>query len=131
MAHSENEEPGEAWIQIHPEYFDLYDEIIDYIEEDLADRVDGTGFVKQYINSDSELENIASKRGYRKLPFKIPILRFEITKNQKVRLPEGYTLMSVEEEDNPFERGKAKMLSFGGRYSPSEWGPPSVITEMQ
>lgn len=26
VAHSENEEPGEAWIQIHPDYFHLHGE---------------------------------------------------------------------------------------------------------
>ncbi|TYB94796.1 MAG: GNAT family N-acetyltransferase [Kosmotoga sp.] len=131
VAHSENEEPGEAWIQIHPDYFFLYEEIIDYIEENLADRVDGTGFVKLYVNSNSELERIVSNKGYRKLPFKTPILKQEITKKQEVTLPDGYTLLSVEEEDNPVERGKVKMLSFGGRYPPSQWLPPSVMKEMQ
>jgi len=41
---SENEEPGEAWIQIHPDYTFLYDEMITYIEENLADRVDGLAY---------------------------------------------------------------------------------------
>lgn len=104
---------------------------IDYIEENLADRVDGIGFVKLYVNSDSELEKIASKRGYKKFPFKTPILKMEINETRKVKLPEGYTLMSVEEEDNPYKRGKAKMLSFGGQYPPSKWLPPSVLREMQ
>jgi len=72
VVHSANEEPGEAWIQIHPDYFRLYGEIIDYSEENLADRVDGIGLVKLYVSSDSELEKIASKRGYKRLPFKIP-----------------------------------------------------------
>ncbi|MGC9384244.1 MAG: hypothetical protein ACP5D6_06565 [Kosmotogaceae bacterium] len=103
---------------------------IDYIEENLADRVDGIGLVKLYVNSDSELEKIASKRGYKKLPFKTPILKMEINETRKVKLPKGYTLMSVEEEDNPYKREKAKMLSFGREYPPSKWLPPSVLREM-
>lgn len=108
VAYSENEEPGEAWIQIHPDYFFLYEEIIDYIEKSHVDRVDGTGFVKLYVNSDSELERIVSNKGYMKLPFKTPILKMEIKKKQKVKLPDGYKSMTVEERVILSKEGKLK-----------------------
>ena len=59
---SENEEPGEAWIQIHPDYTFLYDEMVTYVEEHLADRVGDVGFVKLYVNAGTELEQVAGER---------------------------------------------------------------------
>jgi hypothetical protein len=35
----------------------------------------------------------------------------EITETRKMKLPEGYTLMNVEEEDDPYERGKLGCFS--------------------
>jgi len=50
---TDNEEPGEAWIQIHPDYTFLYEEMVTYIEEHLADRVGDIGYVKLYVNEGS------------------------------------------------------------------------------
>ncbi len=68
VACTENEERGEAYIHIHPDYDFLYSEIIDYIEENLADRAHGESYVKLYTQSDnSKLENLVKQRGYKKL----------------------------------------------------------------
>ena len=67
VVHTENEEPGEGWIQIHPECTDLYGEMVTYIEQHLADEAEDIGYVKLYLNDNSELEQIACDRGYKKL----------------------------------------------------------------
>ncbi len=78
VAHSENEEPGEAWIQVHPNYGFLCPEIIDYIEENLADRANGYGLVKLYVKDLDDLESVVEEKGYIRLETPIPYLVYEI-----------------------------------------------------
>lgn len=60
---SENEEPGEAWFQVHPDYTFLYDEMLTYAEERLADHAGGQGFLKAYVNDGCELAERVRERG--------------------------------------------------------------------
>ncbi len=133
VVHSENEEPGEAWFQIHPEYTSLYPEMLDYAEETLADRVNDIGFVKAYINAGTELESIAQARGYRKLNESMGHSEYVIDVNTlpPTQLPEGFVIKSVLEEDNVEKRSAVKALAFGGGYAPSDWAPASVYQKVQ
>jgi len=131
VVHSENEEAGEAWIQIHPKYHGLYDEMVTYAEEHLADRVDGTGYLKLYVNDGTALEGIVEARGYRRLPFQHTILEHRIENPAAPELPEGYVVRSVAEEDDVDKRRKAKSLAFGAHYNPRDWGPAEAYREMQ
>lgn len=131
VTHSENEEPGEAWIQIHPDHTDLYDEMISTIEETLADRVEDLGYVKLFVNDGSDLEELAEERGYRKLPFPLGYMEYRIEDRRPVELPEGFTIKSVADEDDVEKRRIVRALAFGGDYSPSEWPPAWVMREMQ
>jgi ribosomal protein S18 acetylase RimI-like enzyme len=129
---SENEEPGEAWIQIHPDYVFLYDEMVTYIEENLADRVDGIVYVKLYIDEDSELKQIAEARGYRKLVKQGSThLEYNITDPKPPQLQEGFVIRSVMDEDDPDKRRISKSIAFGANYCPSNWAPASVYKVMQ
>ena len=131
---SENEEPGEAWIQIHPDYTFLYDDMVDYIEAHMSDRVDGLGYVKLYVNEGCELEAVASGRGYRKLVWRTPYLGYALDASDDLvapQLAEGFVIKSVLEEDDPDKRRIAKSIAFGGGYAPSDWAPASVYEEMQ
>jgi len=129
---NENEEPGEAWIQIHPDYTFLYDEIVTYIEDHLADRVGEIGYVKLYINEDSELEEIARDRGYRKLlKHGTTHLEYTITDIPTPQLPKGFVIKSVLDEDDADKRRIAKAIAFGANYCPSDWAPASAYAEMQ
>ncbi|MGD2250270.1 MAG: GNAT family N-acetyltransferase [Candidatus Methanofastidiosia archaeon] len=131
VVHSENEEPGEAFIQIHPDYTFLYNEMVTYIEEHLADKVGTTRYVKLYINQGCELEHIAGEKGYRKLPFGTPWLEYQLDTIPNSQLPEGFIIKSVLDEDNIEKRRKAKAIAFGAHYSPLSWPPASAYKEMQ
>ena len=131
VVNSENEEPGEAWVQIHPGYTFLYDEMVTYIEEHLADRVGSVGYVKLYVNTDSELEQVARARGYRNLGWETAFLEYVIEDTPAPLLPEGFSIKSVYDEDDVEKRRLVRALSFGPNYCPSHWLPTSVLEEMQ
>ena len=131
VANSENEEPGEAWIQIHPDYTFLYDDMVTYIEAHLAARVGDIGYVKLYIDEASELREIAKTRGYRKLKHGATHRECVIHELPAPQLPEGFAIRSVLDEDDVDKRRIAHALAFGGNYSPSDWPPASTYLEMQ
>ncbi|MEW6524941.1 MAG: hypothetical protein AB1445_15645 [Bacillota bacterium] len=64
---STDEEAGDAWIQVHPDYDGLYPEMLACIEANLADVAEETGFVKLYVNDGTALEELVRARGYRRL----------------------------------------------------------------
>ena len=128
---TENEEPGEAWIQIHPNHRSLYPEVVDIAEAELADVDQGVGYLKLYIwDSDQQLQAEAQSRGYRKLPVTVPMLRFNCTDAPEPRIPDGYTVKTVDELGDLEKLRKAKVLSFGSGYGPSAWPPASAYVEM-
>ena len=131
VVHSENEEAGEAWFQIHPVYTFLYDEMVGYAEERLADRVDGRGFLKLYVNDGSELEEVARARGYRRLEGAAPWLEYTIDELPPPELPDGFVIRSVAEEDDVDKRRRAKAIAFGGNYAPSAWAPAAAYSQVQ
>ncbi len=132
VAHSENEEPGEAWLQIHPDYTFLYDDMVSYVEEHLASWFDDRGYVKLYVEEDSELEEVARARGYRKLSARrTPHLEYALTDLPAPDLPPGFQIRSVAEENDVERRRRAKGLAFGGYYSPIDWPPAAAFREMQ
>ena len=132
VVHSENEEPGEAWIQIHPDYTQLYDEMVTTIEDTLADRVGSIGYVRLYVHEGSKLEQVASGRGYRKLErHGLPHLEYTIAELPSPLLPEGFVIRSVLEEDDVDKRRMAKAIAFSAHYGPSYWPPASAFRDMQ
>jgi ribosomal protein S18 acetylase RimI-like enzyme len=131
VVNSENEEPGEAWIQIHPDYTSLYDEMVTYIEAHLADSAGDIGYVKLYVNEGSELSQIARGRGYRRLEHGTTHLEYTIDELPVPQLPEGFVIKSVLDEDDVDRRRMAKAIAFGARYCPSDWPPAAAFEEMQ
>jgi GNAT superfamily N-acetyltransferase len=131
VAHNANEEAGEAWIQIHPDYTFLYDDMVTYVEAHLADKGGDIGYVKLYVNADSALEQVASARGYRKLKFGTTYLEYRIDEPPAPQLPEGFVIKSVLDEDDVDKRRMAKGIAFGAHYGPSDWPPAATFVEMQ
>jgi len=132
VVHSENEEPGEAWFQIHPDWTALYPEMVAYAEEHLADRVDGLGFVKLYVNDGSELAEIARAGGYEKLDQCTRHLEYVIGDDLPVpQLPEGFVIWSVLEHDDVDQRRMAKAIAFASGYAPSGWAPTVAFEAIQ
>jgi ribosomal protein S18 acetylase RimI-like enzyme len=132
VVHSENEEPGEVWFQIHPDYTFLYTEMVTYAEEHLADRVDNLGYAKIYVNDGCELEEIVRSIGYKKLKYCTHYLEYIIRSDLPApHLPEGFVIKSVLVEDDVDKRRMAKAIAFGGGYAPSDWAPASAYKEIQ
>jgi mycothiol synthase len=131
LVHSENEEAGEAWTQMHPDYTFLYPEMVDYAEERLADRVDRDAFLKIYLNDGSALEEAVRARGYRKLGDSLYTLEHTLQDLAAPQLPEGFAFRTVREEDDVDKRRQAKAIAFGGGYAPSDWAPADVYREIQ
>jgi predicted N-acetyltransferase YhbS len=132
VVHSENEEPGEVWFQIHPDYTFLYDAMVTYAEEHLADRVDHLGYVKLYVNTGCELEEVALARGYRKLEgFGGMYLEYTIAELPPPQLPEGFVVKSVLDEDDVDKRRMVSASAFGANYAPSRWTPAAAYGQIQ
>ena len=131
VVHTENQEPGEAWIQIHPEHTDLYGEMVAFIERYLADRAHGLAYVKLYVNDDSLLERVVLDRGYRKVAGTQTFKECRFRERVAPELPDGFVIRSVADEDDVEPRRLVRAMSFGPYYAPSEWPPTSVLVEMQ
>jgi predicted N-acetyltransferase YhbS len=134
VVNTENEEAGEAWFQIHPEYTHLYAEMVDYAEEHLTNWVDGLGYLKLYVNTETMLEEIVRGRGYKRLAGGTRHLEYTLEPGVELlppQLPEGFVIKSVLEEDEPGKRSALHALAFGGRYNPSDWAPAAVYRQMQ
>ena len=132
VVNSGNEEAGEAWTQIHPDYTFLYDDMVSYAEETLTSWFDDRGYVKLYVEDESELEAVAQARGYRKLSGqRTPHLEYTFGDLPAPDLPAGFQIRSVAEEDDVERRRQAKGLAFGGYYSPIDWPPAEAFREMQ
>jgi ribosomal protein S18 acetylase RimI-like enzyme len=134
VVHTENEGPGEAWFQIHPAYSFLYEELVADAEARLADRAEGVAFLKLYVNHGSELESVATARGYRKLPQPASILEYTLDPANPppaLSLPTGFAIKSVADEDDVDQRRMAHAIAFSGGYAPSDWPPASAYRTMQ
>jgi ribosomal protein S18 acetylase RimI-like enzyme len=131
VVHSENEEPGEATLQIHPDHMDLYDEMLDYAETHLMNRYEGIGYVKIHAYDGSELAGHLAARNYRRLDQPSPHLEYHIGDVSVPSLPDGFAFRSVAEQDDVDKRRVAKALAFGQNYNPTDWPPASAFRQMQ
>lgn len=126
-----NEEPGDAWFMVHPDHAGLAEEMVDYAEERLADRVGEVAFLKLYLYEGTVLEGIAERRGYTRLDSRMIQREYRLTGAERPQLPDGYVIRSVAEEDDPDQRRMAKAIAFGANYSPSDWPPADAFRSMQ
>ena len=132
VVNSENEEAGEAWFQLHPDYTHLGDEMVEFAEMHLADRAEGVAYVKLYIIEGSEMEVVAQARGYRALPdHATPFWEYTVTPQSAPELPPGFVIKTVAEHDDVEQRRRAKAMAFGPRYGPSQWEDAESFRIMQ
>ncbi len=133
VVHSENEQPGEVWFQLHPHYSHLCAEMLDYAEATLADRGDGWCFTKLYLPNGTLLEELAEQRGYRRLgePRRYLVAAIHPGSIPEPNFPQGFVLKSVAEEDDVDKRRMAKAMSFGEGLAPSDWAPAWTYRELQ
>ena len=131
VVHTENEEPGEAWFEIHPDHAYLYAEMVEFAEARLACWTGGLGYVKLYVNTGTELEELVRKRGYRPVGATHTWLERRINALPEPRLPPDFVIRSVADEDDVERRRAAKALAFGGHYCPLDWPPAAAFRELQ
>jgi predicted N-acetyltransferase YhbS len=122
---------GEAFFQRHPQYDFLLDEMLDYAEETFADekRPAHTIHIYEY---DEPLQALAHERGYRR-DAEHPhhdsefIIRGELP---TLKLPEGYVLQSMAQENNIELRREIFGRAFD-HPDPSEWPSAFSYEELQ
>ena len=131
VVNSENEEAGEAWLQVHPDYTRLYDEMLTCAEENLAVWVDGLGFIKVYVDEDSRLRDVVTAREYHKLDAVSVHSECILDDVPEPQLPAGYVIRSVADEDDVDKRRSAYSIAFGGSYNPLHWAPASAFVALQ
>jgi hypothetical protein len=122
--------PGEVFFQRHPRYDWLLDEMICYAEETLTDKKNNTLGVQIY-DHDEPLQALAQQRGYRQ-DAQHPEYDSEFVINElpEAKLPEGYVIRSMADENNLELRRKIYGLGFNHR-DPSDWASVFAYQELQ
>lgn len=130
VAHPEYPWLGEAFFQRHPRYGFLLEEMLGYAEDTLADREKNTLRIHVY-DDDEPLQMLAQRRGYRKdVEHPEYDSEFAIKELPQPRLPEGYVIRSMADENNLALRSRAFGLGFTHR-DPSEWPTVYAYEELQ
>jgi predicted N-acetyltransferase YhbS len=128
---TENEEPGEVWIQTHPQHLHLVEEMLDWAEGNLVDQAAGLAYLKVYCHAGSTLERTVVTRGYTRIDEPTVRSQFDISGEEVGRLPDGFVFRTVAEKDDVDARRRARAMAFGPSYPPSDWPPAEIMRMMQ
>ncbi len=128
--HSDNEGPGRAFFQLHPDFTGLYGDMLDHAEDNLADVARGVSFLNAHVNDGTELERLVEQRGYIRSSTHNVLRRMVMPMEPPGRLPEGLRFATVAEVDDVAERSRAKALAFSGYCEPSGWPPAWAFEEL-
>lgn len=121
---------GEAFFQRHPQYAFLLDEMLDYAEEALADKENNTLRIYVY-DHDEPFRTLVQKRGYQQdVEHPGYDSEFVIEGLPERKLPEGYAVQSMAQENDLEKRCKVQGLGFNHR-DPSEWATVFAYQELQ
>ncbi len=102
MEHPDPGHPGfgEAFLQRHPQYAFLLDEMLDYAEATLVNRKTNTLFIYVY-DYDDQLQTLVRQRNFEKDAERVRWdSKFVIRDLPEQRLPEGYVMQSMAQENN-------------------------------
>jgi predicted N-acetyltransferase YhbS len=121
---------GEVFLQRHPQYAFLLDEMLDYAEANLINRKTNTLFTYIY-DYDDQLQTLARQRNYEKDEERVRWdSEFVIRDLPEQRLPEGYVMQSMAQENNI----DLKREIFGRAFNhtdPAEWPSAFSYEELQ
>jgi GNAT superfamily N-acetyltransferase len=121
---------GEAFFQRHPKYTFLLDEMLDYAEETLIDEAKNTLRIYVY-DHDELLQTLVQKRGYQQdVEHPGYDSEFVIEEPPEPKLPEGYAVQSMAQENDLAKRCKVQGLGFN-HWDPSEWMTVFAYKEVQ
>ncbi len=123
-------ELGRAFIQRHPQYTHLLAEMLDYAEATFTDKEKNTLKIQIY-EYDEPLQALVQERGYRKeTEYPEHDSVFVIKHLPEPKLPEGYVLRSMAEENNIELRREVLGRAFN-HTDPSEWASAFTYEELQ
>lgn len=118
---------GEAYLSFRTGYEYLFEEMIEHAEQQLAKEENGKHKLTVFANEFNEkLTNVLSERGYMKAEKDLQyhtICTFDTDQEvPKVQLPEGYTVMSLAEENNLKKVDRVLYRGFGHEGEPADDG---------
>jgi len=132
MEHPDPTHPGfgEAFLQRHPQCTFLLSEMLDYAEETLINKK--TNALHIYVYEDDEaLRALVQKRGYEKdaerARYDSELIIGDLPEH---RLPEGYRIQSMAQENNIELRREVFGRAFN-HSDPAEWPSPFSYEELQ
>jgi predicted N-acetyltransferase YhbS len=132
MEHPDTRHPGfgEAFLQRHPQYAHLLDEMLDYAEATLINKRTKTLHIYIY-DYDKPLQVLVQKRGYEKNS-EHPRYdsEFVIRDLPEQRLPEGYVIQFMAQENNIELRREVFGRAFN-HSDPKEWPSAFSYEELQ
>ena len=121
---------GEAFLQRHPRYAFLLDEMLDYAEANLINRKTNTLFIYIY-DYDDQLQTLVRQRDYEQDEGRVRWdSEFVIRDVPEQILPEGYVMQSMAQENNI----ELKREIFGRAFNhsdPAEWPSAFSYEELQ
>lgn len=124
-AHTEHRSFGEIFIQRHPDYPELLEEMLKYGEINFLDKSKKKVHLFIY-DDDEDLLKIVKKRGYEKREdASSSHLEYQITGKYEWNLPDGYSLHTMQGSDRIADRCEIFGRSFN-HTGPEEW--PSVFS---
>jgi predicted N-acetyltransferase YhbS len=132
MEHPDPEHPGfgEAFLQRHPQYAFLLDEMLDYAEATLVNKKTNTLHIYVY-DHDEALQALVQRRGYAKDAEQPGYdSAFVIQNLPEQNVPAGFALRSMAQENNIELRREIFGRSFN-HSDPTEWPSPFSYEELQ
>jgi predicted N-acetyltransferase YhbS len=128
--HPEHRGFGEAFLQRHPQYPFLLDEMLDYAEATLINKKTNSLFTYIY-DHDESFQTLAQQRGYEKDTQDVGYdSEFVIQHLPEQNLPEGYVIRSMAQENNIELRREVFGRAFN-HLDPSEWPSAFSYEELQ
>jgi GNAT superfamily N-acetyltransferase len=117
---------GEVFFQTHPDYSHLKPDMLDYAEKQLLGVTkSGRSYARVYVNDfDTEFEENVQSRGYQRTPdFDRPLSKLTIPNSfPKITLPEGFSLKSLQDDNNLQKIHRALWRGFNHKGQPPEDG---------
>jgi predicted N-acetyltransferase YhbS len=132
MEHPDRDHPGfgEAFVQRHPQYVFLLDEMLNYAQATLANEKTNSLHIYVY-DDDAPLQTLLQRRGYEPNVQDVGYdSEFVVGRRPEVELPAGYVLQSMAQENNIELRREIFGRAFN-HPEPAEWPSAFSYQELQ
>ena len=113
---------GEVYFQIHPNFTHLKSDMLEYAENHLYVELNGRSrYINAFINDfDTEFESIAKSCGYNQVEENSEAMSEFLLSHpfQKINLPEGFRLKSLDDENNLYKINRLLYRGFNHSGEP-------------